>query len=131
MLTGYLTCSLRFCLIMIIFFYNIYCILSIWPHPFLETFFLLSVCLVAKSCQTLLPPVGCSPPGSSVHEISQARILEWLAISFSNFLLYPFLNQLSSYYHMVRVPYILCISIVLVPCLQILSSNLCLDFLFA
>ena len=27
--------------------------------------------------------MGCSPPGSSVHEISQARILEWVAISFS------------------------------------------------
>ena len=28
-------------------------------------------------------PVGCSPPGSSVHGISQARIQEWVAISFS------------------------------------------------
>ena len=28
--------------------------------------------------------MGCSPPGSSVHGISQARILEWAAISFSN-----------------------------------------------
>ena len=28
--------------------------------------------------------VGCSPPGSSDHEISQARILQWVAISFSN-----------------------------------------------
>ena len=27
--------------------------------------------------------MDCSPPGSSVHEISQARILEWVAISFS------------------------------------------------
>ena len=27
--------------------------------------------------------MGCSPPGSSVHEISQARILDWVAISFS------------------------------------------------
>jgi len=27
--------------------------------------------------------VNCSPPGSSVHEISQAKILEWVAISFS------------------------------------------------
>ena len=35
-------------------------------------------CLVAKLYLTL-----CNPPGSSVHEISQARILEWVAISFS------------------------------------------------
>ena len=37
----------------------------------------------AKSCLTLLWPRGLySPPGSSVHGISQARILEWVAISF-------------------------------------------------
>ena len=33
-------------------------------------------CLVAQSCQTLCDPMGCSPPGSSVHGISQARVLE-------------------------------------------------------
>ena len=37
----------------------------------------------AQSCQTLCDPMDCSPPGSSVHWISQARILEWVAISFS------------------------------------------------
>ena len=41
------------------------------------------VCEVAQSCPTLCDPVDCSPPGSSVHEILQARILEWVAISFS------------------------------------------------
>ena len=38
-------------------------------------------CLVTKLCLNLLHPHGCSPPGSSVHGISQARILEWVAIS--------------------------------------------------
>ena len=38
---------------------------------------------VAQSCPTLCHPVDCSPPGSSVHGILQARILEWVAISFS------------------------------------------------
>ena len=38
---------------------------------------------VAQSCPTLHDPVDCSPPGSSVHGILQARILEWVAISFS------------------------------------------------
>ena len=37
----------------------------------------------AQSCPTLCDPVDCSPPGSSVHEILQARVLEWVAISFS------------------------------------------------
>ena len=38
---------------------------------------------VAHSCPTLCDPVDCSLPGSSVHRILQARILEWVAISFS------------------------------------------------
>ena len=40
-------------------------------------------CLVAKSCPTLCDPMECSPPGSSVHGISQARIWEWVATSCS------------------------------------------------
>ena len=39
--------------------------------------------LVARSCPTLCNPMDCSPPGSSVHGILQARMLEWVAISFS------------------------------------------------
>ena len=38
---------------------------------------------VTQSCPTLCNPVDCSPPGSSVHGILQARILEGVAISFS------------------------------------------------
>jgi len=38
---------------------------------------------VAQSCPTLCDPIDCSPPDSSVHGILQARILEWVAISFS------------------------------------------------
>ena len=40
-------------------------------------------CLVTKSCPTLCNPMNYSPPGSLVHGIFQARILEWVAISFS------------------------------------------------
>ena len=40
-------------------------------------------CSIAQSCQTLGDPMDCSPPGSSVHGIFQARILEWVAIYFS------------------------------------------------
>ena len=42
------------------------------------------VCVRAQSGQTRCDPVECSLPGSSVHEILQARTLEWVAISFSN-----------------------------------------------
>ena len=39
--------------------------------------------LFNQSCLTLCDPMDCSPPGSSVYGIFQARILEWVAISFS------------------------------------------------
>ena len=38
--------------------------------------------LVAQSCPALCDPMDCSPPGFSVLEIFQARMLEWVAISF-------------------------------------------------
>ena len=45
---------------------------------------LLCVCvLVTQSCLTLRDPMDCSPTSSSVHGILQARILEWVAISFA------------------------------------------------
>ena len=37
----------------------------------------------AQSCPTLSDPMDCSPPGSSIHEIFQAKVLEWVAIVFS------------------------------------------------
>ena len=36
---------------------------------------------VAQSCPTLCDPMDCSPPGSSIHGIFQARVLEWVAMS--------------------------------------------------
>ena len=38
---------------------------------------------VAQSCPTLSDPMDCSLPGSSVHGVFQARVLEWGAIAFS------------------------------------------------
>ena len=38
---------------------------------------------VTQSCLTPCDPMDCSPPGSSVHQIPQARTLEWVTISFS------------------------------------------------
>ena len=38
-------------------------------------------CMRVQSCPTLCDPMDCRPPGSSVHEIFQTRILEWVAIS--------------------------------------------------
>ena len=48
----------------------------------ITSFFLTDVhpCSVVQSCPTLCDPMDCSLPGSSVHRISQARILEWVAI---------------------------------------------------
>ena len=52
-------------------------------------------CLVTKSCLTLFGPTDCSLPGSSVHGISQATILEWLAIPFSRDLPNPRMKPVS------------------------------------
>ena len=46
-------------------------------------YFFVVIPLCAQSCLILCDPVDCSPPGSSVHRILQARILEWVAISYS------------------------------------------------
>ena len=45
---------------------------------------------VAQSCLTLRDPMDCSLPGSSDHGIFQARVLEWGAIAFSNFINNPY-----------------------------------------
>ena len=44
---------------------------------------------VAQSCPTLSDPMDCSLPGSSIHGVFQARVLEWGAIAFSYFCLKP------------------------------------------
>ena len=56
---------------------------------------------VAELCPTLRDPMDCSPPGSSVHETFQARVLEWGAIASTqvqnhNLTLY---GQLTAYFH--------------------------------
>ena len=59
--------------------------LSSFNGAFLEI--LLNAAAAAKSsqsCPTLCDPLDCSPPGSAVPRILQARTLEWVAISFSN-----------------------------------------------
>ena len=47
---------------------------------------------VAQSCPTLWDPMDCSPPGSSIHGIFQAGVLEWGAIAFSAKCLYTLPN---------------------------------------
>ena len=48
---------------------------------------------VTQLCPTLSDPMDCSPPGSSVHGICQARVLEWGAIAFSDKdVLYTYVN---------------------------------------
>ena len=61
---------------------------SIHPpiHPSIHPFIHSCTCMHAKSCQscpTLCNHMDCSLPGSSVHGILQARILEWVAMPFS------------------------------------------------
>ena len=53
---------------------------SEWPTEMITS---MRVCSIAQSCPTVCNPMDYSLPGSSVHGIFQARILEWVAISFS------------------------------------------------
>ena len=48
---------------------------------------------IAQSCLTLCDPMDCSLPGSSVDGIFQARVLEWGAIAFSEYMHYVLLNN--------------------------------------
>ena len=52
---------------------------SITPKLFIN----IACVLVTQPCPTFCDPMGCCPPGSSIHVIFQARILEWIAISLS------------------------------------------------
>ena len=54
-------------------------------------------CIYAQSCLTLCDPMDGSPPGSSVHGISQARILEWVAIPFPGDLPHPGIKTISQF----------------------------------
>ena len=54
---------------------------------------------VTQSCPTFSDPMDCSLPGSSVHGIFQARVLEWGAIAFS----IPILLLLLSHFSRVRL----------------------------
>ena len=52
---------------------------------------------VIQLCPTLSDPMDCSLPGSSVHEIFQARVLEWGAIAFSIISLNLYLKTKQNY----------------------------------
>jgi len=58
---------------------------------------------VAQSCPTLRDPMDCSLPGSSVHGIFQARVLEWGAIAFSVQLVKMLINLESDFFMLVFV----------------------------
>ena len=56
---------------------------------------------VAQSCPTLRDPMDCSLPGSSVHGIFQARVLEWVAIAFSTMI-----QQMLAIWSLVPLPFL-------------------------
>ena len=59
---------------------------------------------VTQSWPTLCDPMDCSPPGSSVHEILQARILEWVDFPFSRDLPNPGIEPGSLVLQVVSLP---------------------------
>ena len=75
----------------------------------------LLLCLVTKSCLTLCNSIDYSPPGSSVHGISKARILDWVAISFS--------KGFSQFRDQSSIPYISCIGRWILNCWTIREAH--------
>ena len=79
-------------------FKNTYCILcliyefSYYMVIFKGIFLFCNLCLVAQTCPIFSSPLDCSPPGSSVHEILQERILEWAAMLLQGIFLTQGLN---------------------------------------
>ena len=78
-----------FYLCVCLFYFNIFYIFIstyIFNYIYIYIYMYTCVCvcvLVAQSCSVLCDPIDCSPPGSSVHGMLQARILKWIAILFS------------------------------------------------
>ena len=70
---------------------------------------------VAQSCLTLSDPVDCSPPGSSIHGIFQAKVLEWGAIAFSGFMNYVPIKFLTTQFFQIGKG--VCQGCILSPCL--------------
>ena len=70
---------------------------SLWAHPccFSGLYSFNRVCVCVQSYLTLCSSMDCSPPGSSVHGILRARILEWVAISYSRDLPVPGIDPTS------------------------------------
>ena len=71
-------------------------------HFLLQCIKVKSISEVAQSCLTLCDPMDCSLPGSSIHGIFQARVLEWGAIAFTKKLLGTI--QIQQYCHLERSP---------------------------
>ena len=68
-------------------------------HFLLQSMKVKSESEVAQSCLTLRDPMDCSAPGSSIHEIFQARVLEWGAIAFSDINLQFLSNHVRDWYN--------------------------------
>ena len=67
-----------------VYFLNVFtCLLRVGALSYSDILSVRFGMLVCPSCLILCDPMDCGPPGSSVHGISQARILQWVAISFS------------------------------------------------
>ena len=97
------------------------------PHLFLHLLkrnsLLLMYCMCPQLCLTLCDSVDCSLPGSSVHGIFQARILEWVAVSTSRGSTRPRNRSCVSCNGSALLNLLRVIAIVCFPCYEVLSTG--------
>ena len=82
----YCTYILYFIFLMLKLHFELFSVINCFQKHFkhcIISYFFNVFCLVAQSCLTLCNPMDCRLPGFSAHGILQARIMEWVAISFS------------------------------------------------
>ena len=80
--------------------------------------------VITQSCPTICDPVACNPPGSSVHGILQARILDWVAISRRLFKLMSIELVMPSNHLILCCPFLLLPSVF--PSINVFSNELAL-----
>ena len=87
-----------------LYFWSLFCSVGLFFLSLGKYYAVLIVVLLTKSCVILCDPRDCTLPGFSVHGISQARVLEWVAITFYRGPSCPGIEPMSPYWPVDSLP---------------------------